>query len=160
MKLITKLGIGTLGYVVLLAVAPAQNTQPSPQQQAAEAVRFRRADMDMQAYSLAPLLPMLEGGRFDEAVVLKAASQLATLMEMLPDMFETDTSKFSLKTNARPLIWTDPLAFELQIRDMQDSVDNMAAAVMKGDEPAMLKTSRTVVQACRGCHEKFAIGLK
>ncbi len=158
MKLFTKVA-SILGLIGALAIASAQ-TAPVSEQQAAEAIKFRQADMDMQAYSLAPVLPMLDGARFDAAVMLKASSRLAVMMEMLRDVFETNTSVLPLKTNARNQIWSDPLAFELQIRDMQAAVANMASAATKGDQLATLKATRTVVNTCRTCHERFAVGLK
>jgi cytochrome c556 len=160
-KLIARFGVIALGSVVVFAVAPAApRSSPSPRQQAEEAVKFRQADMDMQAYSLAPVLPMLQSASVDTAVAFKAASRLAVLMEMLPDVFEADTSKFSIRTSARPQIWTDPLAFRLQVEDMEKAVAIMASAAMSADRPGTLKASRAVVNACRSCHERFAVGLK
>lgn len=160
MKLIARIGLITLGSVATFAVAPAQQVSPLPRQQAEEAVKFRQADMSMQAYSLAPVLPMLQGAPFNAGVALKAASRLAVMMEMLRDVFETNTSMFSLKTNARPQIWMDPLAFELQVRNMDKAVASMASAATSADEAGTLKASRAVVNACRACHERFAVGLK
>jgi cytochrome c556 len=160
MKFMARFAVVTLGSVATVVVVPAPAASPSLRQQAEEAIKFRQADMDMQAYSLAPVLPMLQGARFKADVAQKAASRLAVMMEMLPDVFETDTSKFSLKTSARPAIWTDPLTFELQIRDMDQAVASMASAAMSGDQAGTLKAARAVVIACRACHQRFAIGLK
>lgn len=160
MKLIVRLGVVTFGLGAAMLAVAARPVEPSPRQQAEEAVKFRQADMDMQAYSLAPVLPILQGAPFNAGVVLKAASRLAVMMEMLPEVFQTDTSRFSLRTSARPQIWTDPLAFELQVRDMEKAVASMTSAAMSADEPATLKASRAVVNACHACHESFTVGLQ
>jgi cytochrome c556 len=154
-----RLGLAALCTFSVLAAVAAQTTAPTVEQQAEEAVKFRQADMDMQAYSLAPVLPMLQGASFDAATVQKAAARLTIMMEMLADVFRTDTSDFPIKTKARATIWTDPLAFESKVLDMQAAVQKLTAAAKGDDSKATLQAARDAVGACRACHEKFGNGL-
>jgi cytochrome c556 len=149
-----------IGALAAVLPAAAHADAPLTPQQAQQAVKVRQADMDVQAYALAPVLRMLAGSRFDAAAAFRASSQLTVMMQVLRDVFATDTRKFSLKTQARRQIWSDPLAFELQLRDMDAAVVNMASAAMKGDESATLKATRAVVSSCRACHQRFAVGLQ
>jgi len=130
------------------------------EQQAEAAIRFRQADMAMQAYSLAPVLPMLKAAPFDGAVVQRAATRLQILMEMLPDVFRTDTSRFPLKTNARSEIWTEPSGFDLKVREMQAEVARLSSAAMTRDKDATLRAANATLEACRACHNKYGQGLE
>ena len=154
-----RLGLAALCTLNVLAAGAAQTPSPTAEQQAEEAVKFRQADMDMQAYSIAPVLPMLQGAAFDAATVQKAAARLTVMMEMLADVFRTDTSGFPIKTKARPTIWTDALGFESKILDMQAAVQNMTAAAKGDDSKATLQAARNAVGTCRACHEKYGNGL-
>ncbi len=161
MKLAPRVALITaLASLGVVLAASAQQAPVSPGRVAAQAIKYRQADMDLQAYSLAPVLPMLQGGRFDADVALKVASRLTVLMEILRDAFETDTSKSSLRSHARSQIWSDPLAFELRIRDMQTAVATMTTAAMWNDQSRTLKAARGIVDACRACHAQFAVGLR
>lgn len=153
-------GVTAFCSMGLLAVGAAQNVPTTPEQQAKDDVRFRQADMVMQAYSLAPVLPMLQGAPFDATVVQRAATRLDIMMEMLPDVFRTNTSGFQLKNNARPEIWTDPLGFDLKIREMRTAVAKLASAARTRDKDATLSAASATLGACRACHSKYGQGLE
>lgn len=152
-----KMGLVACCASAMLTVVNAQNRPkpPTPTQRAEQAVRVRQAVMTVQAFSFGPMIGMLHGAPFDAEAAQTAATRLAATTGMIAAAFKTDTSKFDVKTLAKPKIWTDKSGFDMRIRDLQQAVSGLHAAAMRGDKVATLDALNAVGKSCGSCHHEF-----
>ncbi|MGH8229032.1 MAG: c-type cytochrome [Steroidobacteraceae bacterium] len=152
-----KIGLAACCAVAMVTVANAQHRPkpPTPVQRAARAVYVRQAVMTVQQFSLGPVFGMLRGAPFDAKTAQTAAMRLVATTGMIAAAFRTDTSKFDVKTLAKPNVWTDKAGFDMQIRDLQQAVSKMQQAAMSGDKTATLDALKGVGKSCGSCHNKF-----
>jgi cytochrome c556 len=155
MKRIGKTGLAALCSVAALSVAVAQNAPPTPEQQAANAVKTRKGLFDVQAFAFGPVGAMLKGAPFDAAVAQKAASRVQVTASMIPEVFQNDTRKFTVETKAREGIWTNKSDFESKAHDLQSAAEALETAAKGGDKGATLKAAGAVGKACGSCHDQF-----
>lgn len=152
-----KMGFGACCAAAMLSVAVAQRRPkpPTPMQRAEQAVHVRQAVMTVQGFSLGPLIGMMHGAPFNAEAAQIAATRLSATTGMIATVFSADTSKFNVKTFAKPDIWTDKAGFDAQIRDLQMAVSGLQSAATSGDQAATLKALQAVGKSCGSCHRKF-----
>ena len=76
------------------------------EKQASDAVEFRQSIFKLVKSNVGALGGMARGKiPFDAALAEKNSMRITQLSKMLPDYFATDTSKFSVETEALPKIW-------------------------------------------------------
>ena len=156
MKRVVKLSLLAICSSVAVSAALAQEAQ-SPEQKAQAAVDTRQGLQKVMGFEMAPLGAMLKNkAPYDAATIAKAATNIANLGTMQPEIFATDTRKFNLKTKAREGIWTNKSDFDAKSNDLVKAA-NEAAMVAKsgGDKDAMKKALLGIGKGCAGCHDNF-----
>lgn len=154
MKRVSKLGLAALCSVAAVSVVIAQNGPMTPEQQAQNAVKLRKAVFDVQAFSFGPVGAMLKGAPFNAEAVTTAAKRIQMTASMIPDVFRFDTRKFNVETRAREGIWTNMADFKQKAMDLQTAAQNLEAAAANGPD-ATKQAARAVGKACSGCHDQF-----
>src|ERR1043165_6823674 len=107
-----------MGAAALLALAPlsvsfAQDAPASPEETAQKAVDLRQSLFRVISFNFGPIGGMLKNKvPFDAAVVAKDSARLEALAPMIPQVFNEDTRKFTLKTPSREGIWTNKADFQ------------------------------------------------
>jgi cytochrome c556 len=155
MNRICKFGLAAMGSLTVLSLAMAQGGPPTPEQQAENAVKTRKAVFDVQAYSFGPVGGMLKGAPFDAEKVQKAAERIGFTSSMIPEVFTMDTRKFMVMTKAREGIWTNKSDFDAKAKALSDAAQAMGEAAKTGDKGATLKAAGAVGKACGSCHDEY-----
>jgi|SRR6185437_463707 len=157
MKRVVKLSVLAISSCVAVSVALAQPPAQSPEQKAQAAVDTRQGLQKVMGFEMAPLGAMLKDKRpYDAAVIAKAATNIANLGVMQPEIFAADTSKFNLKTKAREGIWTNKSDFDAKSNDLVKAARQAAMVAQSGgDKDAMKKALQGIGKGCAGCHDNF-----
>jgi len=156
MKRVVKLSLLAICSSVAVSAALAQDAQ-SPEQKAQAAVDTRQGLQKVMGFEMAPLGAMLKNKEpYDAATIAKAATNLANLGTMQPEIFATDTRKFNLKTKAREGIWTNKSDFDAKSNDLVKAAKEAAMVAQSGgDKDAMKKALLGIGKGCAGCHDNF-----
>ncbi len=154
MNRFSMLGLAAICSAVVLS-ASAQNGPPTPEQQAQQAVKVRQGLFDVQAYSFGPVGAMLKGAPFNAEAAEKAAKRIQMTSSMIPEVFQTDTRKFQVKTKAREGIWTNKADFDQDAKNLQMAAEGLETAAKTGEKSATLKAAGAVGKACGKCHDEF-----
>jgi cytochrome c556 len=160
MRPIARAGI-KLGALAVLALAPisltlAQDAPASPEEQAQQAVDLRQSVFRLIGWNFGPVGAMLKNKMpFDAAVVAKSAGRIEMLAPMIPEVFQTDTRKFQLKTRAREGIWTNKSEFQGKADDLAKAAAALTTAAKSGDKKATMQAAAAVGKACGACHDNF-----
>jgi len=149
--------------IALCAIAPVSATlaqdagPPTPEQAAQQAVELRQGLLKVMGMYMAPLGGMLKNKvPFDAAAAQKSATHIGQLGSMLPDVFVTDTRKFtSLKTKAQDGIWTNQADFKTKADDLVKAADALNEAAKSGDKGATMKAAGAVGKSCGACHDNY-----
>ncbi len=156
MNRFSKLGLAAMCSVAAISVGMAQGGPQTPEQQAQNAVKLRKAVFDVQAYSFAPLGAMLKRAMpFNAEVAETAAKRIEMTSSLIPEVFKFDTRKYMVETKAREGIWTNMSDFDQKAKDLQMAAQNLEMAAMSGDQSATLKAAGMVGKACGSCHDEF-----
>jgi cytochrome c556 len=155
MRRFIMLGLSSLCALGAISTALAEDAPLTPEQQAQRAVDLRQGLFKVQGFSFAPTGAMLKGAPFDAAVVLKGAMRIETTSGLIPEVFQTDTHKFQLKTKARDSIWTSKADFDTKAEDLTKAAIALEAAAKGGDKGTTLKAAAAVGKACGSCHDDF-----
>lgn len=157
MKRVVKLSLLAMCSSIAVSAALAQPAEQSPEQKAQAAVDTRQGLQKVMGFEMAPLGAMLKDKRpYDAAVVAKAATNIANLGMMQPEVFAPDTSKFNLKTRAREGIWTSKSDFDAKSSDLVRAAKEAAMVAQSGgDKDAMKKALQGIGKGCAGCHDNF-----
>ncbi|MEO8308249.1 MAG: cytochrome c [Pseudomonadota bacterium] len=142
------------------ALAAAQGGPPgppSPEAQAASAIGARQGLYKLMATQFGPIGGMLRGTvPFDAAVVARNAPRIATLGEIIPEMFTSDTHTFTAtKSAALPAIWTSQADFKSKADALVKAANDLGAAAKGGDKAATLAAAGAVGKACGSCHDNY-----
>ncbi|MDB6089112.1 MAG: cytochrome [Gammaproteobacteria bacterium] len=158
MKRIAKSSLIALCSITAASAVLAQDAAPpTPEQAAQQAVELRQGLLKVMGMYMAPLGGMLKNKvPFDAAVAQKSATHIAQLGTMLPDVFQTDTRKFTtLKTKAQDGIWTNQADFAAKADDLVKAATALGEAAKTGEKGATLKAAGAVGKACGGCHDNY-----
>src|SRR5215469_14676568 len=157
MKRVVKLSLFAMCSAVAVTAVLAQDAPQSPEQQAQAAVDTRQGLQKVMGAQMAPLGDMLKNKKpYDAAEIAKRAQNIANLASMQPDIFSTDTRKFTLKTKAREGIWTNKSDFDAKSNDLQKAATDAATAAKGGaDQAALKKALFGIGHGCSGCHDNF-----
>jgi cytochrome c556 len=156
MKRVVKLSLLAMCSAIAVSTVLAQDEAKTPEQAAQVAVDTRQGLQKVMGFQMAPLGAMLKNKMpFDAAVAAKNTAAIAALGAMQPDVFATDTRKFTLKTKAREGIWTNKSDFDAKSNDLVKAATDAAAAAKGGDKGATMKAVAGVGKACGACHDNF-----
>jgi len=157
MNCVSKLGLAVCCSLAMASVSMAQSGPQSPQQQAEQAVKLRKAVFDVQSFSFGPVVGMLKGGPFSAAAAVTAGERIEMTSSMIPEVFKFDTSKFNVKTRARTGIWTNMADFVNDAQNLHDAAENLVAAAKTGDKPMTMQAAVQVGKACGKCHDSYRL---
>lgn len=153
MKKFTK---AALAFSAALAVT-AVNATPAQNQKHAEGVtKTRKALYTLVVSNMGPLGAMAKGKiPVDAKQVEKYATRLEQLSLMMPDYTRVDTSKFDVKTEALPKVWTEKALFAEKIDALQKASVNLKMVAKGGNAGDIKKAIGGVGKTCKGCHDEF-----
>ncbi len=157
MNCLSKLGLAACCSLSLAAVGAVQAAPMSPQKQAAQAVKLRKALFDVQAFAFGPMGGMLRGGPFDAAAAQTAGERIEMTSSMIPEVFKYDTRKFSIPTKARKGIWTNLQDFDQKAQNLHDAAVNLVAAAKTGNQQQTMQAAVQVGKACGKCHDEYRV---
>jgi cytochrome c556 len=119
-----------------------------------DTIKARQACMKAQGASLGALFPILKGEKPYDATEVKAAvdSMSAACADWSNFWSEDSMTSTTMKTRAKPEIWTDKAGFEAVGGTAYTALTARRAAT---DEASLKAALPAVGAACQGCHEKF-----
>lgn len=148
------LAVMSLGSAAVLA----QGAPPTPEESAKAAVETRQGLFKLMGWNMGPIGGMLRNKvPFDAAVVAKNAERMEQLSLMIPDLFQADTSKFKIETEALEGIWASKADFNAKAAEMSKAAAALTAAAKTGDKAATLKAAGALGKSCGSCHDTFRL---
>ena len=153
MKLSKKLALaGVCGAIAFNAAAmPAKN-----EKQAKRSVEVRKALFTLMGQNMGPMGAMAKGKiPMNTELVATNAVRLEHLSLMAADYLKTDTSKFDVKTKAKPNLWQNEADVLAKIDDLTKASQALQKAVAGGDEGTIKKAIGGVGKTCGSCHDDY-----
>jgi cytochrome c556 len=92
--------------------------------------------------------------KFDAAVVKKNADLVAEKLKAASTLFPPGSEKGSVKSLARPEVWSDAAGFDA---GMKASISAVAGLQAVSEEAAFLPAFKAVGESCKSCHEKYRV---
>ena len=140
-----------------LVVATASMAQPaSSEKHAAYATELRQSVFKLLGSNMGPLGAMAKGKiPVDAEVVEKNAQRINQLSLMIGDYSRTDTSKFSVETEALAKVWQEGDHYAKDIAKLTDASAALIVAAQSNDAGAIKKAIGGVGKTCGGCHDDF-----
>jgi cytochrome c556 len=156
MKCFAKLALAAVCSLSVASAALAQDKPASPEEQAQQAADLRQGLFKLMGWNMAPLAAMLRNRMpFDAAVAQKSALRIEQLAPMISDVFQQDTRKFKVETQAREGIWTNKSDFDAKAQELLKAANALVAASKTGDKGATLKAAGALGKACGNCHDNY-----
>lgn len=119
-------------------------------------INTRQAEMKVNMKAMKALVSMLKGETPYDAAAVQAAAKSITDAQaegVAKDVWNAASqSGATVKSGAKPEIWTDAAGFQAAWKDLDTAV---AAISATKDEAAFKKAFPALGAACKGCHEKF-----
>lgn len=135
----------------------AQQTEPTPEQIAAQATNTRQALFQVLYYNLNMISGMARGSvEFDASIAQRNAERLAAMAPMIPEMFAAnDTRSFNVETEALPIIWDQMSEFSEKAMNLENAANTFAQIASGGDRNAIIGGIRALGGTCGSCHDTF-----
>ena len=142
---------------LLLATAIAATGTATADERSDRAVATRQGALKLMGYYMAPLGGMARGRiPLDAAVVARNADRIGQLAPMLADTFKANTAGSDSVTEALPVIWEQPEAFQAKIETLiERAADLGRIAGSDAGEGAIKGGIGKLGQACGSCHDDF-----
>ena len=119
-------------------------------------INARQAEMKVNMKAMKDLVSMLKGEtKYDTAAVQAAAKSItdAQAEGVAKDVWNASSQTgATVKSGAKPEIWTDAAGFTAAWKDLDTAVAALAATT---DEASFKAAFPQLGAACKGCHEKF-----
>lgn len=155
LKQIVGIGLLAISASGLISVS-AQQTEPTPEQLAAQAADTRQSLFKLLRYNLNTISGMARGTvEFDAAIAERNAMRIAELAPMIPELFATDTRSYNVETEALPIIWDRMEEFTEKANNLVNAANTFAATARGGERNAILGGIRAFGGACGNCHDTF-----
>ena len=128
----------------------AQQTEPTPEQIAAQATNTRQALFQVLFYNLNMISGMARGTvEFDAETAERNANRIAMLAPMISEMFAAnDTRAFNVETEALPIIWDRMDEFTEKAMNLENAANTFAQIASGGDRNAILGGIRAFGGTC------------
>ena len=150
----TVLAISVSASIVIANTSMAQTA--SSEKHAIYATELRQSVFKLLGSNMGPLGAMARGKKpLDAKVVEKNAIRINQLSLMIADYSRTDTSKYSVKTEALATIWQESDNYAKAIEKLTVASSNLISAAKTNDESAIKKAIGGVGKTCGGCHDNF-----
>jgi cytochrome c556 len=153
--------LNRIGVVAALAAVSAlaisQNAgPPNPEAQAKSAIETRQGLFKVMSNQMAPIGGMMRNQEFNAELVVKNATRIQTLSEIIPELFTQDTRQFkTIKTLALDGIWNSQADFKTKADALTKAAAGVVAAAKTGDKAATLKAAAEIGKACGTCHDNY-----
>ncbi|RCK38516.1 c-type cytochrome [Thalassospira xiamenensis] len=119
-----------------------------------EAVQTRQMLMDGIGGAMGTLGCYMKGQcELPDGVIRNLANGIAFSASAAPAAFEQNTAEASVKTTAKPDVWTNWDEFAGRFPEMKTAALNLAAAT--GDKGAMGAALGELGKSCKGCHDEY-----
>jgi cytochrome c556 len=156
MNVFSKVALAVAGSLVVSTAVMAQGApQQTPEQQAAAAVKARKAVFDVISMANGPIgaLARPNAPAPDAAAVTKAAQRLQALAPMISEAFARDTHGVTGDTKARDAIWTNKADFDAKAAELGKAAAALEAAAKSGGD--IKAVAGNVGKTCGGCHDQY-----
>ena len=148
--------VAALSCSILLLPSTLAAKEATSERQAANAVQFRQALLQLVRSNLGPLGGMARGrAPYDSELMKKNGQRLEQLSLMLPDYFETDTRSFGVKSEALPKIWDNMDDFLAKTKDLTLASKALQIAADSGDESQYRAAIGKLSSTCKACHDSY-----
>ena len=122
----------------------------------ADALKDRQSHMKGMGAATKAIGEQVHSGKPDMSVVQAEAAKIDAAAQQLPNLFPAGSGATTgLKTEALPVIWTDPSGFAAKAHALAVAAHDFDAAVKAGDSAAIGATGNKLGAACKGCHESY-----
>ncbi len=154
---VLKKTILTISATAGVIIASTSMAQPaSSEKHAIYATELRQSVFKLLGSNMGPLGAMAKGKMpLDAKVVEKNANRINQLSLMIADYSRTDTSKFTVETEALAKIWQESEQYTKAIDKLTLASTKLIAAAKTNDESAIKKAIGGVGKTCGGCHDNF-----
>jgi len=131
--------------------------QPSPEEAAENAASTRQAAFKLLAFSNGALGGMARGAPYDAAVAKLATERVAMLADMLPALFEADTSSFTVggRYMASNTIWTSKADFDQKAMDLSAAAKEAMGILSSKGADGVREAVGLIGQKCGACHDVY-----
>ena len=148
------LGLAACGKAAETPAAPAADVAAdSP---AVAAVKTRQAGLKELGKAFKGVNEELKKSQPDMAVFTAAAPILTSASKAQYDWFPAGSGpEAGVKTEALPVIWSEPDNFASHQKDFEAAAAGFAEAVASGDAAAIAAKTKAVGATCGGCHKVF-----
>jgi cytochrome c556 len=146
-----------LSVMASLVIATSTSAQPAKSEKHANyATELRQSIFKLLGSNMSTLGAMAKGKiPIDTTVVEKNAKRINQLSLMITDYSRTDTSKFSVDTEALDKIWQEPALFNSDTDKLTQASQKLIIAAQSKDSATIKKTIGAVGKSCGGCHDNF-----
>lgn len=141
---------------ILLAFAAVVSSVPAVAQfQRPEvAVKYRQSAMFIMNQHMGRVGAMVNGRvPFDAKVAADNVAVVETLSKLPWAAFTPDTE--SIKSNAKPEVWTEKAKFDQGAEKMRGEVTKLAAAAKMGNLDALKAAFGDTAASCKACHDNY-----
>ncbi|MEW6993846.1 cytochrome c [Colwelliaceae bacterium MEBiC 14330] len=154
---VLKKTILTISATAGVIIASTSMAQPaSSEKHAIYATELRQSVFKLLGSNMGPLGAMAKGKMpLDAKVVEKNANRINQLSLMIADYSRTDTSKFTVETEALAKIWQESEQYTKAIEKLTLASTKLIVAAKTNDESAIKKAIGGVGKTCGGCHDNF-----
>lgn len=123
-----------------------------------DAVRYRQQAYQVMLWNYAPMGAMVRGRvPFNAAEFQKRAVRVRQLSAMLLEGFTKESAQSTLKTDAKPEIWTNFADFESKMRAFETSTVTLVRVAKSADEAQMKAQFAKVSETCKACHDQYKL---
>ena len=130
--------------------------EANDEKQAATATEFRQSIFKLIRSNAGPIGGMARGNvAFDNDIVIKNATRINQLSQMIPDYFVINTSKFSVETEALAKIWDNKSDFEEKAGALQSASAALLETAQAGNEADTKKAIGAIFRTCKSCHDEY-----
>jgi len=120
----------------------------------ADAIKARQTHMKALGASAKAIFQQTHAATPDMAVVKAEAAKIDAAAKALPTWFPAGSGA-GAKTEALPLIWTDPKGFAAKQHVLALAAAKLNAVAQAGDAAGVGPAAHDVGAACKGCHETY-----
>jgi len=122
----------------------------------AEAAKARIDHMKAMGAAMKAVGEQLKSGATDPAVIKVQVAKIDVGAKALDTWFPTGSGKDAYaKSQALPVVWTDPAGFETKAKALAAAAAKLDAAAQAGQAAAIGPAAHEVGAACKSCHEKY-----
>ncbi len=143
---------------ILLAVAATAAAVPAMAQfqKPEDAVKYRQNALFVMSQHFGRLGAMANGKMpFDAKVAAENAAIVETLSKLPWAGFMPGTE--SIKSNAKPEMWTEKAKFDQGSEKMRGEVTKLAAAAKMGNLDALKAAFGDTAATCKACHDSYKV---